>query len=144
MSTLIRRTTANLRRNPPLTACNSDSLRTRHHRFHTSVAPQNKDTGLYGFDHLKTPKGFQRFVDEAIERSGELVTYISGMPSSAEIIRAMDEISNTVCSVVDSAELCRHTHPDRQFVEEANKAAMRINEYLHVSILTPIILYIMR
>ncbi|KAK9291371.1 hypothetical protein L1049_019317 [Liquidambar formosana] len=99
MSTLIRRTTANLRRNPPLTACNSDSLRTRHHRFHTSVAPQNKDTGLYGFDHLKTPKGFQRFVDEAIER---------------------------------------------QFVEEANKAAMRINEYLHVSILTPIILYIMR
>lgn len=29
-------------------------------------------------------------------RSGVLVTFISGMPSSAEIIRAMDEISNTV------------------------------------------------
>ncbi|XP_057952770.1 mitochondrial intermediate peptidase, mitochondrial isoform X2 [Malania oleifera] len=53
------------------------------------------------------------------------------MPSSADIIRAMDEISDTVCSVVDSAELCRHTHPDRDFVEEANKASMRINEYLH-------------
>lgn len=27
-----------------------------------------KETGLYGFDHLKTPKGFQRMVDDAIER----------------------------------------------------------------------------
>ncbi|KAJ8771406.1 hypothetical protein K2173_026583 [Erythroxylum novogranatense] len=53
------------------------------------------------------------------------------MPSSAEIIRSMDEISDTVCSVIDSAELCRHTHPDREFVEEANKASMRMNEYLH-------------
>ncbi|KAL0843971.1 hypothetical protein Bca101_017217 [Brassica carinata] len=52
-------------------------------------------TGLYGFDHLKTAKGFQRFVADAIERSGELVSYISGMPSSPEIIKAMDEISDT-------------------------------------------------
>ncbi|KAI5346893.1 hypothetical protein L3X38_014772 [Prunus dulcis] len=88
-------------------------------------------TGLYGFDHLKTPKGFRRFVDDAIERSGELVAYISGMTSSAEIIRAMDEISNRVCSVIDSAELCRQTHPDREFVEEAIKASIRVNEYLH-------------
>ncbi|KAI9123372.1 hypothetical protein K1719_004672 [Acacia pycnantha] len=28
--------------------------------------------------------------------------------STSEIVRAMDEISDTVCSVVDSAELCRH------------------------------------
>jgi len=31
-------------------------------------------------------------------RSGELVNYISSMPSSAEVVRAMDEISNTVIS----------------------------------------------
>ncbi|XP_052197196.1 mitochondrial intermediate peptidase, mitochondrial isoform X2 [Diospyros lotus] len=117
MSAIIRRSTTNLLR---LGAS-----------IHTSTAPEFKDTGLYGFDILKSPEGFRRFVDEAIERSGELVTYISGMPSSEEIIRSMDEISDTVCSVVDSAELCRHTHPDREFVEEANKASMRINEYLH-------------
>ncbi|XP_021725771.1 probable mitochondrial intermediate peptidase, mitochondrial [Chenopodium quinoa] len=100
--------------------------------FRTSAATADaKQTGLYGFSHLKTPKGFQRFVDDAIERSGELINYISTMPSSAEIIRAMDEISDTVCSVVDSAELCRHTHPDREFVEQANVASMRMDEYLH-------------
>ncbi|GFZ15219.1 zincin-like metalloproteases family protein [Actinidia rufa] len=106
------------------------------HFFHTSTAPQIKDTGLYGFHHLKTPKGFQRFVDNAIERSGELINYISGMPSSDEIVRAMDELSDTVrfrfVQLWTLQELCRHTHPDREFVEEANKASMRINEYLHV------------
>nr|KYP49950.1 hypothetical protein KK1_028343 [Cajanus cajan] len=85
-------------------------------------------TGLYGFPHLKTAKGFQPFADEAIQRSAELVSFIR---THAEIMRAMDEISDTVCSVVDSAELCRNTHPDREFVEEANEASMRINEYLH-------------
>ncbi|XP_010919044.1 mitochondrial intermediate peptidase, mitochondrial isoform X2 [Elaeis guineensis] len=90
-----------------------------------------RDTGLYGFPVLKTAKGFRRFVDDAIERSGELVSYVSQLPPSMEVIRVMDEISNTVCSVIDSAELCRNTHPDREYVEEANKASMRIHEYLH-------------
>ncbi|GMH08798.1 hypothetical protein Nepgr_010638 [Nepenthes gracilis] len=97
----------------------------------TSAATETKQTGLYGIDHLKNPKGFQRLVDDAIERVGDLMNFISRMPSSAEIIRAMDEISDTVCSVVDSAELCRHTHSNRNFIEEANKAALRMDEYLH-------------
>lgn len=31
-----------------------------------------------------------------ISRSGELVSYVSQLPPSAEVIRTMDEISNTV------------------------------------------------
>ncbi|WVY99314.1 hypothetical protein V8G54_025384 [Vigna mungo] len=96
-----------------------------------SVRAFSAPTGLYGFPHLKTAKGFQSFVDEAIQRSGELISYICAKQPASEVMRAMDEISDTVCSVVDSAELCRHTHPDREFVEEASKASMRINEYLH-------------
>lgn len=40
------------------------------HFFHTatSTAPLINDTGLYGYHHLKTAKGFQRFADDAIER----------------------------------------------------------------------------
>ncbi|KAJ0043999.1 hypothetical protein Pint_17258 [Pistacia integerrima] len=126
MSTLIRRSAPIFR----LNSCCSGFYWTRY--LHNR-AVNGTPTGLYGFDQLKTPKGFRRFVDEAIERSTELVDYIAEMPSSMEIIRTMDEISDTVCSVVDSAELCRQTHPVREFVEEANKASMRINEYLHVS-----------
>ncbi|KAF3335187.1 putative mitochondrial intermediate peptidase [Carex littledalei] len=85
--------------------------------------------GLYGFSVLRTAKGFRRFVDDAIQRP-ELVSHISKLPPSMEIISTMDEISNTVCSVIDSAELCRNTHPDREYVKEADKASMRIYEYL--------------
>lgn len=95
-----------------------------------STAAARPETGLYGFDVLRTAKGFRRFVDEAIQRSDELVSHIAQLPPSAEIVRAMDEISNTVCSVIDSAELCRNTHPDREFVEEGDKASMRIYEHL--------------
>ncbi|XP_052159744.1 mitochondrial intermediate peptidase, mitochondrial [Oryza glaberrima] len=95
-----------------------------------STAAARPETGLYGFDVLRTAKGFRRFVDDAIERSDELVAYIGQLPPSAEIVRAMDEISNTVCSVIDSAELCRNTHPDKEFMDEADKASMRIYEHL--------------
>ena len=66
---LIRRIAPNLRRKPFIGSSNSDPTRTRH--YYTSVvAPRQSgaSTGLYGFDHLKSPNGFQRFVDEAIER----------------------------------------------------------------------------
>ncbi|CAI9092072.1 OLC1v1027219C1 [Oldenlandia corymbosa var. corymbosa] len=99
--------------------------------FHSSLAHSLEQTGLYGIEHLKTPKGFRRMVDDAIERSDELVTFISGMPPAPQIIRAMDEISDTVCKVSDSAELCMATHPDREFVMEGKKASLRINEYIH-------------
>ncbi|RLM55849.1 putative mitochondrial intermediate peptidase, mitochondrial [Panicum miliaceum] len=95
-----------------------------------STVSEKPETGLYGFDVLRTAKGFRRFVDDAIERSDELVAHVARLPSAPEIVRAMDEISNTVCSVIDSAELCRNTHPDREFVEEADKASMRIYEHL--------------
>ncbi|WVZ78856.1 hypothetical protein U9M48_026504 [Paspalum notatum var. saurae] len=95
-----------------------------------STVSEKPETGLYGFDVLRTAKGFRRFVDDAIQRSDELVAQVPRLQSSTEIVRTMDEISNTVCSVIDSAELCRNTHPDREFVEEADKASMRIYEHL--------------
>ncbi|WOL10832.1 hypothetical protein Cni_G19591 [Canna indica] len=115
--------------------CSSRAFSTcQHFRASSSAAAATigSETGLYGLDVLKTPKGFRRFVEEAIEKSAELVSYISQLPPSMEVIRAMDEISDTVCLVIDSAELCRNTHPDREYVEEANKASIRINEYLHL------------
>ncbi|KGN57283.1 mitochondrial intermediate peptidase, mitochondrial isoform X3 [Cucumis sativus] len=131
MSSLIRKTPGKLTSGLVLKSSYWNCFRSRSIHAPASAPQKGAATGLYGFDHLKSPQGFRRFVDEAIERSGELVTFISSMPSSAEVIRAMDEISNSVCSVFDSAELCRQTHPDREFVEEANNAAMRMNEYFH-------------
>ncbi|TYK23687.1 putative mitochondrial intermediate peptidase [Cucumis melo var. makuwa] len=112
MSSLVRKTTGKLTSGLVLKSSYWNCSRFRSIHAPASAPQKGAATGLYGFDHLKSPQGFRRFVDEAIERSGELVTFISSMPSSAEVIQAMDEISNSVCSVFDSAELCRQTHPD--------------------------------
>ncbi|KAK1273304.1 hypothetical protein QJS04_geneDACA012347 [Acorus gramineus] len=127
MAALIRRTF------PTITRYSSSHSRnvSTYKAFESSSHVREQNVGLYGFEVLDTPKGFRRFVDEAIERSGELISYVSRLPPSMEVIRTMDDISDTVCSVVDSAEFCRNTHPDREYVEEANNACMRIYDYLH-------------
>lgn len=61
MWTLIRRTAPFV----GCKSCYSDHSTTRH--FYTRTS-NGVPTGLYGFDHLKSPNGFQRFVDDAIER----------------------------------------------------------------------------
>ncbi|KAK9095424.1 hypothetical protein Scep_026893 [Stephania cephalantha] len=93
MQTLIRRKASILRSWRPLSR---EFTTSRKDYFFTSVAPEVRESGLYGFELLKSPRGFRRFVDEAIERSSELVSYISRTPPSMEIVRAMDEISDTI------------------------------------------------
>lgn len=86
--------------------------------------------GLYGYEVLKTAKGFRIFAQDAIEKSEDLIRSIQEMPPSMKVIYLMDDISDTVSTVVDAAELCRNTHPDKEFVEEANHASMKVYEYL--------------
>ncbi|KAH7387180.1 hypothetical protein KP509_16G009600 [Ceratopteris richardii] len=88
-------------------------------------------TGLYGYDVLKCASGFQAFAEEAIRKSEDLIERIRQMPPSMETISLFDELSDTVCTVVDSAELCRNTHSDSEFVEAASQASMTIYEYLN-------------
>lgn len=153
-----------------------------------SKGPNFENPNIHGILISISLPIFIRFV--FVFRSGELVAYISGMPSSAEIIRAMDEISNTVrshslsnslflrvvglilCytlqlhrsvlsltprSFVDKLILTGYYSLNffdffyccsflcfgislsiftwlciREFVEEAIKASIRVNEYLHV------------
>lgn len=122
--TILLRSASNLRSRLSL----SRNLTTRSSVFDPSLSSDNAPSGLYGFDILKSPKDFSRFVDEAIHRyiklsksfhlspaqikilkkkkkiqiiycffrSGELISYISQLPPSIEIIRVMDEISDTV------------------------------------------------
>ncbi|KAK2975850.1 hypothetical protein RJ640_022867 [Escallonia rubra] len=115
MSALLRRAVWNLRLG-------------LHGRFHTSVAPRpTNDTGLYGFPHLKTPKGFQRFVDDAIERYVRLL-----IPQSyADTHIQTDCLYSIAVSLLVPLVLMSVFLYYREFVEEANKASMRMNQYLH-------------
>jgi len=50
--------------------------------------------------------------------------------SPGGVIKAMDQISNVLCSVVDVAEFVRNTHPDLQFVQAAHHCFTSISTYM--------------
>ncbi|KAL2654121.1 hypothetical protein R1flu_022249 [Riccia fluitans] len=104
-------------------------IQRRHLSEATSVL-RREPVGLYGYGLLKSPYGFQAFAQEAIDRSEDIIKEIKELPPSMATIRAFDDISDVVCTVVDAAELCRSTHSDKDFVREANKASMKLYEYL--------------
>jgi Zn-dependent oligopeptidase len=47
-----------------------------------------------------------------------------------QIIRRLDKISELLCLVSDAAEACRHTHFHRDYVEHANRAHMKLQQFL--------------
>ncbi|GBG84589.1 hypothetical protein CBR_g38872 [Chara braunii] len=55
--------------------------------------------GLFGYALLTEPKGFRTMTSEAIERSEELIARLKMTPPSIEIVKLLDEISNTVRAV---------------------------------------------
>eukprot|EP00249_Psilotum_nudum_P004310 c17834_g1_i1 orf=2-418(-) len=110
--------------------CSSSPEGSMGHQRESEEVKRKGSVGLYGYDVLKSAKGFEDFAQQAIEKSEELINCIRQLPPSMEIIRAFDDLSDTICAVVDSAELCRNTHPDMEFVNAASRASMRMYEYL--------------
>lgn len=54
----------------------------------------------------------------------------SADPSS--VVRKLDDMSVAVCGVVDTAELCRNTHPDPSWVAAADGAYVQVQTLLAV------------
>jgi hypothetical protein len=76
-------------------------------------AIREERVGLYGYEGLMEPQGFRGLVREAIETTEGIIHDIRHAVPSVATVRGLDDISNTVCTVLDAAELCRNTHPDR-------------------------------
>lgn len=76
-------------------------------------AVREERVGLYGYEGLMEPQGFRGLVREAIETTEGIIHGIRHAVPSVATVKGLDDISNTVCTVLDAAELCRNTHPDR-------------------------------
>jgi intermediate peptidase len=46
-------------------------------------------------------------------------------------LKALDGVSNEVCSVIDVAELCRNVHADPRFREAAEESFAQLSGYIH-------------
>ncbi|CAI5981149.1 unnamed protein product [Closterium sp. NIES-64] len=96
-------------------------------------------TGLFGHEELSEPKGFHRMAANAIARTEALLQEVAAAPPSLRTVCLLDEMSDTLCRVLDAAELCRNVHPNsgggcatvrREFVDAANEAFVKLSTYV--------------
>jgi intermediate peptidase len=120
---------------------NSKSRATPH-----SNANPNKDEdtpGIFSIPNLHQPSDFLKLATQAIHTCNDLRQQIhNSLESSSnndhqpltlsprETLYTLDDISNTVCSVIDASELCRSVHANPEWREAASNAFQLLSEYI--------------
>ncbi|KAG8715688.1 Mitochondrial intermediate peptidase [Ceratobasidium sp. 423] len=90
----------------------------------------SRPTGLFGNSDLARPSDFislakktQRYTKRIVDR---IVDYgqagASDSTDLAALVGLVDRLSDTLCSVIDTAEFVRNSHPDPRWVTAANDA----------------------
>ena len=98
----------------------------------TAIAP----TGLFMHSNLRQPEDFISLALSTIHRAKAIVQRISNARSSGpsemrNVVRNFDRLSDVLCSVIDLAELIRHTHPDPSWVAASNDAYEKLCSYMN-------------
>ena len=86
--------------------------------------------GMYGLRGLRRAEDFERLARETVRKCESMARALKRATPSAASVRALDDISDEVCRVVDVAEVCRHTHPSRRVVAAAERAYVELQEYV--------------
>jgi intermediate peptidase len=87
--------------------------------------------GLFALEALKEPAGFLRLADDAMRRSDDLrAAVIKGNLVGHPMLQVLDAMSDTICLVIDAAELCRNVHPDDKYREAAEECFDKMAGYI--------------
>ena len=93
--------------------------------------------GAFGLAGLHEPSDFDRLARRAVAKSDELMAGLVSLGPNAStggaatsVIDDLDEISDTLCAVVDVAELCRNVHPDQRWVSAATNAYVQLQGHV--------------
>lgn len=93
-----------------------------------------ESSGLFGYHDLKQASDFQAVVELRTRQADELVRRVCAAREPHEMrltVRRLDRLSDLLCSVVDTAELVRNVHPDREMASAANLAHVTLSNYLN-------------
>ncbi|TPX60876.1 hypothetical protein SpCBS45565_g07392 [Spizellomyces sp. 'palustris'] len=98
---------------------------------------RHRHVGLFGFAALDRPEGFIRAARAAIDEVNQIVERVCAATREHNIsemkktVKRLDRLSDILCSVVDTAELIRHVHPDGRFVRSANDAHGILSNFMN-------------
>jgi len=94
----------------------------------------NRTIGLFSIEGLNYPNDFQRLAKQAIQECDNLrdtiPTSLESQSEARDTLYQLDQISRTVCNVIDAAELCRSAHADPQWRDAANNAFLVLQDYI--------------
>lgn len=88
--------------------------------------------GLFTIPGLCKPSDFVRLAANAMAKCNSLRSsaILTSVAEPTEVLHLLDEISNTICSVIDASELCRSVHVDSHWRHSAGDAFQLLSEYI--------------
>ena len=94
-----------------------------------------QDVGLFSLPNLHKPQDFLSLANVAMGDCNSLREIIrnsleTSNLSPRETLHVLDDISNTICSVIDASELCRSVHSSPQWRQAASTAFQMLSEYI--------------
>jgi intermediate peptidase len=139
----------------PTTTTTTTATATTKREYHNSNDNNNK-LGLFSIPGLNHPSDFLRLAKLAIVESDSLrsslspnrkskspttdnndddsddtpVITISHKEEAVDVLYKLDQISKTVCNVIDAAELCRSAHVSGEWRDKANDAFGTLQDYI--------------
>ena len=95
-----------------------------------SLDQTSRPTGLFGNSDLSQPSDFillahrtQKYTRRLVERIASYGKSGSGGSEDlSTLVQLVDRLSDALCSVIDTAEFVRNSHPDPRWVAAANDA----------------------
>jgi intermediate peptidase len=107
-------------------------------RFVSTSTSDPRQPGLFTIPGLVDPKDFLRLADEAMRTSDQLRESInlengnicSTHQQAMETLYRLDQISKTICNVIDAAELCRSAHASPEWRDMAQRVFSILQEYI--------------
>lgn len=96
---------------------------------------QQSKTGLFKNPYLTNPEGLRKFSRQSLNQAYELLQDMKndGTPEGLRnYILKLDQLSDTLCRVIDLCEFIRSSHPDSEFVEAAQVCHEEMFEFMNV------------
>jgi Zn-dependent oligopeptidase len=91
--------------------------------------------GLFGEGALATPQSLHVLANDTVLRARAITQRVKEAPKSREemfkVVKNLDRLSDTLCSVIDLTELVRNAHPDVKWVQAADNVYDQLCEYMN-------------
>ncbi|KAL6775933.1 hypothetical protein ACKKBG_A19135 [Auxenochlorella protothecoides x Auxenochlorella symbiontica] len=76
------------------------------------------------------PKDWETLARDTVNKCNDLVQQVVTVPHSEQTISLLDDVSDTLCQVLDTAEFCRNVHTDPAWRQAATAACLSLGSYV--------------